>query len=88
MIEGAPGGVQSLSATQFGAVNMPKFPQSHGMATAGRDLEPHYQQPGAGPLSQMASTFSSAQQASVWRKPGSVLPLSKATIGSTFQPFA
>jgi hypothetical protein len=85
-VAGAPGGVQSLSATQFGGVNMPTMPTAHG-AGASQDLEPHYQQPGSGPLSAMSSTYTTAQRASVWRKPAGVLPLSKATLGSTFNPF-
>lgn len=42
---------------------------------------------GETPLALGASTETSAQQASAWRKPNRVLPYSKATAGSTFKPY-
>lgn len=63
---------------------MPTMPKAH---TGVVDMEPHYTPENAPPLSAMASTLGTAQAAATWRKPGTVLPLSKATIGSTFKPF-
>lgn len=79
--EGAPGSTQSLSAVQFSTAALPA-------AHSGLRHEPHNQpEPNGIPLASQASTFGSAKGAATWRKPTGVMPLSKATIGSTFTPF-
>lgn len=78
---GAPGATQSLSSAQFSTA---AIPTAHGA----EPIEPRPQAPaGSLPLSSMASTFGSVKEAATWRKPGSVLPINKATLGSTFNPF-
>lgn len=69
---------------QFSGITDGKIPQAHSIA-----MHPHLREladADGPPLSEGTRTFGSVKTAAAWRKHG-VMPYSKETSGSTFNPF-